>query len=212
MKIIYGTTDFAEKLYYLLKVSGVEVDAFTVDRKYMTVETIEGIRVIPYEELKKKASGTEIYLAIGYRNMNRNRENLYNEVKKDGFSVASYIHPTAVVSTDCLGEGNLIFEHVVIGPYAKLGNCNICYPKSFIAHHTEVGNFNFFAISSSVAGNVTVKDRCFLGNNSYTKDGIVIADETLAGAGAYVSSDTRTGDCVVPARSIVLEKKSIELM
>lgn len=213
MKIIYGITDLAEKLYYMLRQSRIKVDAFTVNQKYMVQDKKEGIPVIPYEKLVVNAAGCEVYIAIGYNQMNRGRERIYEEVKKRGFKVASFIHPSAIVSTAQIGEGTLIFEDVVIGPYAYLGLCNICYPKSLIAHHAQIGDFNFFAISSSVAGNVMMGNRCFLGNSSFTKDGIEIADETLLGAGAYASENTGRGDCIVPARSVVLGNyKSIDLM
>lgn len=212
MKIIYGISDLAEKLYFMLRESSIKIDAFTVNQKYMTKSEINHIPVLPYEGIRKDVKEKEIYLAVGYRNMNRNRERIYYEVKNDGFQVLSFIHHTASVSTEILGEGTLIFEGVVIGPYAKLGNGNICYPGSLIAHHTIIGDFNFFAISSSVAGNVVVGDRCFFGNNSCTKDGIKISNETLVGAGTYISSSTEFGESIVPARSVALNKKSIELL
>lgn len=210
MHVIFGITDLAQKLYYLLNQQGIDVDLFTLDRAWMNQRELYDKPVVAYEDLMPIANEVDLYLAIGYRNMNCIREMVYHRAKADGFRIASFVHFSAIVETENLGEGNLILEQVVVGPYSKLGNCNICYPKVLIAHHTVVENYNFFAISSSVAGNVRIGNRCFLGNNCCTKDGIILADETLIGAGAYIDRDTEVGACYAPARSVRLQKKSSE--
>lgn len=129
------------------------------------------------------------------------------EIKERGYRIESYIHRTACVETDSLGEGNLIFEQAYIGMYARFGDGNIVYPKAMIAHHTKVGDFNYFAISTSVAGHVTVSDENFFGNNASTKDKIIIGKRNLIGANAYVQHDLSDENVIVPERSIVLKDK-----
>lgn len=214
---IYGTTDLAENLFYLLAEDGVEITGFVVERKYITAEYkavsfkdgIRNLPVIPSEELETHYSKDEIavYLCIGYTNMNRARREKFRELKERGYRIENYIHKTACVETDKIGEGNLIFEQACIGMYAELGNGNIVYPKALIAHHTKVGDFNYFAISASVAGHVTVADENFFGNNATTKDKITIGIGNLIGANAYVQHDLSNENVIVPERSIVLEDK-----
>lgn len=214
---IYGTTDLAENLFYLLSEDGVKITGFVVERKYITDEcrTIlfkdetRNLPVIPFEELEAhyKKQEIAIYLCIGYTNMNRVRREKFLEIKKRGYRIENYIHRTACVETDQLGEGNLIFEQAYIGMYATLGNGNIVYPKALIAHHTKVGDFNYFAISASTAGHVAVGDENFLGNNATTKDKITIGNGNLIGANAYVQHDLLDGNVVVPERSIILKDK-----
>ena len=116
------------------------------------------------------------YIAVGYNSMNDARKKIYHELKEMEIKVLSFVHSSAVVMAERVGEGCLIFEHAVLGPYSQAGICNIFYPKSMRSHHSVAGDFNFFAISCSVAGNVTVGNNCFIGNNAATKDGIHIAD------------------------------------
>ena len=120
----------------------------------------------------------------------------------------SYIHPTATVSADSIGEGTIIFECAVIGQFVKLGAMNVFDIGAMISHHSEIGDFNFFAPASTIAGYVTVGHNCFLGANSTIKNGICIGDYTLIGAGCYVSKDTEPYSVQVPARSVTLEGKS----
>lgn len=214
---IYGTTDLAENLFYLLAEDSIEIAGFVVERKYITDEIkaisfkdeIRKLPVIPFEELEEhyKKEEIAIYLCIGYTNMNRARREKFTEIKKRGYRIENYIHKTACVETDKLGEGNLIFEQAYIGMYAELGNGNIVYPKALIAHHTKVGDFNYFAISASVAGHVIISDENFFGNNSTTKDKIVIGKGNLIGANSYVTRDLSDENVIVPERSVILKDK-----
>lgn len=214
---IYGTTDLAENLFYLLEEEGRKIEGFTVDRQYIAEqykaleihgETVK-IPIISFDVLKgypdKKEIG--IYLCIGYTQMNAARREKFAEIKNCGYHIENYIHRTACVETDKLGEGNLIFEQSYIGMYAEIGNGNIVYPKAMIAHHTKVGDFNYFAISASVAGHVTVSNENFFGNNATTKDKITVGNGNLIGANAYVQHDLSDENVVVPERSIILENK-----
>ena len=77
---IYGTTDLAENLFYLLEEEGRKIEGFTVDRQYIAEqykaleihgETVK-LPIISFDVLKgypdKKEIG--IYLCIGYTQMN----------------------------------------------------------------------------------------------------------------------------------------------
>lgn len=214
---IYGTTDLAENLFYLLAEDGIEITAFVVERKYISdaykiisfKNEIRKLPVIPFEELETHYEKEEIavYLCIGYTNMNRARREKFTDIKKHGYRIENYIHKTACVETDKLGEGNLIFEQAYVGMYAEMGNGNIVYPKALIAHHTKVGDFNYFAISTSVAGHVTISDENFFGNHSATKDKITIGNGNLIGANAYVQHDLSDENVMVPERSVILKDK-----
>ena len=214
---IYGASDLAENLFYLLIEDGIKIEAFVAERnfiieKYKILE-VRGrtfkLPVLPFEELEQcyKKEEVSIYLCIGYTKMNRARREKFDEIKKCGYKLESYIHKTACVETDKLGEGNLIFERAYVGMYAELGNGNIIYPKAVIAHHTKVGDFNYFAISASIAGHVFIGDENFFGNNATTKDKITIGNGNLIGANSYVQYDLLNESVIVPERSIIMKDK-----
>lgn len=215
-KYIYGTTELGEILFNCLKECNIEIDGFTVDKEYITDNFLMSYPVVPYDELKSSAENGEeigIYVCIGYKAMNENRRRAFKRIKADGMKIESFIHPSAIVKSDSIGEGCLIFEQAYIGPYTTIGDGNIFFPKSMLSHHSNAGNFNFFSVGCSVAGNVKIGDNCFLGNNSTTKDAVNIGSYTLLGAGCYVSCDTNEYDVIVPARGQILEnKRSIDFI
>lgn len=205
-RIIFGLTDLADVLFYELVQEEIEIDAFCVNKEYLKEKKHMGKPVIAFEEVENTFVSEEIgiYVCIGYHSMNKVRAHVFELIEKTHMQILSFVHPSALVMGQEMGKGCLVFEHAVIGPYAKIGQGNIFYPKSMVCHHSIVGDFNFFAVSSSVAGNVQIGNNCFIGNNVTTKDGIKISDYTLAGAGSYVGKDTQKESCIVPAKSVEL--------
>jgi sugar O-acyltransferase (sialic acid O-acetyltransferase NeuD family) len=214
--ILFGATQFANLLtYYLTKSDEYEIAAYTVDTAYIpSVSEKVGYPVIPFEVVEKEYPPEEygVFLCVGYSKMNCTRKQAYLRTKQKGYDILSYIHPTATVLAEKVGEGTVALERAIIGPFAEIGIGNIIWAGANIAHDTKIGNFNFFAIESAVAGNVKIGDHCFFGNNCTIKNGIRISDYTLVGAGCYVAHDTEAYSVHVPARSVVLAgKRSLDI-
>lgn len=217
VKIIYGLTELAECLYYGLAEQHIKPDAFCADREYIYIEEKFGIKVLAFEDLRNNYPHEEIgiWLGIGYNGMNKARKNIYEMIKEEtDYSILSFKHDTALVQTDDVGEGNLFFEYVNIGPFSKIGNANVFYPNVFFAHHSTMGDYNFMCPVSAVAGLVHVGDNCFFGMHSTVKDNVNVADYTLVGAMAYLTRNTKPYDTFYPAQRGVRVKgfKSTELI
>lgn len=215
--LIFGVSVLAKQLYEWLVEDNYPVEAFVIDEKYKPeqdqfcgkpiVYTASLLRDFPVDQYN-------IIIAIGYNKMNSGRREKYLQLKKMGYNIIGYKHPTALVLADDIGDGNIFFENVTVGKHAKIGNGNIFRPCCLLAHDAIVNDFNFFAISCSIAGNVKIGSNCFFGNNCTVKNEIKIDDYTLVGAGCYLSKDTPTLNSVyVPARSILLEgKNSLDML
>jgi len=148
----------------------------------------------------------EVILGVGYSRMNDIRQNLFNICKEKGYYVASYIHPTAVISKDAkLGEGNIILENTLLQPFVELGRGNLLLYNVSVAHNDKIGDFCTLTGGTSLAGFVTVENNCFLGNSSMVFDHVTLAKYTLLGANAYVKKNTKPYEVIVPARSLTLE-------
>lgn len=212
--ILFGTGPLAKQIFNVIKNdTRYEIYGFCVEEKYLQDSLFCGLPVYPFEYLQdfydKKA--ISVIVCIGYKKMNKIRENILYKCIGGRYDVISYISPNASVNSHNMGIGNIILDNVYIGYDCKIGDGNIFYPFSILAHDDVVGNYNFFSISASIAGNVQVGDFCFLGNNSTTKDGIKIADGTLVGAASYISKNTESWSVYAPVRTIKLEKSSLEI-
>ncbi len=208
--IIFGINQFAEDLcYYLKNETKYNVCGFTVDKEYCTVNEYQGLPVVPFEEVEKIFPSFKygIFICVGYNSMNTVREKKFKQAKEKGYQIMSFIHSTAIVLTDDIGEGNIVLEGVTIGIKCKIGCGNVFWANAHIAHHTTVGNFNFFTISVAIAGNINIKNNCFFGNNCTIKNGVKIDSYTLVGAGAYINHNTEKYGVYVPQRTVKLENK-----
>lgn len=211
-KYIFGTTQLAEILASYIWDAETE-GGYIVDSAYINLFPHLN-NVISWEDFINQIDPDvcEIYIALGYNRMNTIREEVYKRIKNAGYKIGTFVHESAFVSKDAvIGEGCLVFENVTIQPYVECGLCNIFWSNVNICHHTTIGNFNFFAASSAVLGRVKIGNNCFIGCNATIKNEIEIGDKTLIGAGAYCSHSTCENDVFVPAKSVKLDKKSIEL-
>ena len=145
--------------------------------------------------------------------MNDVRKNVYMQCKEKGYTVASYIHSSCSIHSNDIGEGNILLENCLVYPYDKIGNGNLMWDHVLISHDCTVGDFNTFSSYADLCGYVKIGTNGYFGKHCILNDFMEIADYTLVGAAAYAKKNTKPYDVVVPARSIILEnKKSTDLM
>lgn len=215
--LIYGTGQYADIIYHMAhEVLQYEVAAFVLDKEYIADESYLNKPTVAMEQIKKVYPPDGHDMVIGFigKEMFNQRKKKYELCHEMGYRMPNLIHPKAIIASNVkLGSGNVIFEHVSVGPYSILGSGNIFWNGCNIAHHANIGNYNNFAPGMATAGITTIGNNCFMGVNSATNNYVTIADYTLVGAGAYVSHDTKLYDVIVPAKSITLEgKKSTDFM
>ncbi len=213
--IIFGTGDIAQIANYYFDIdSEHEVVAFTVNEEYLKEDTFEGKPVVAFEELEEKYPVTEfqLFIALGYSKMNKNRETKYHESKAKGYTLVSYISSKcSYMSQYPCGDNCFIFEDNTIQPFVKLGNNIILWSGNHIGHHSIIHDHNFISSHVVISGQCEIKSNCFLGVNATLHNNVVIGRETLLAAGAIISKNTVEKGVYLPAKSILLEKKSDEL-
>jgi sugar O-acyltransferase (sialic acid O-acetyltransferase NeuD family) len=200
--IIFGIGDFAQvACVYLRKDSPHEVAAFTVNQQYLPAERILGLDVVPFESLERShpPSDFNLFVAIGYKRLNRAREAVYHASKAKGYELISYVNSRACIWGEVeIGDNCFIFEQNVIQPFVKLGNDTILWSGNHVGHHATIGEHCFIASHAVIAGHVQIGSHCFIGVNATFKDGIRIAPRCVIGAGAVVLRDTKEEEVYVP--------------
>lgn len=210
--VVCGIGDFSDIISDLIeRVLKYNIVAYALDNEYyMPGLWNNNKEVIPVSDILKRFPPDQYDAAIGFIGRDRfeNREKRYKMLKDFGYKVDNLIHPSAVISSNKIGNGNIILENCVIGWKASLGNGNIMWPLSSVNHHDIVGDFNNISPGVSTSGAVRIGSHCFLGNNSTYKNRVTVSDYTLVGAGAYISQDTESNSVYVPGRSVKLSKTS----
>jgi len=191
--IIYGNGRIARIIYQFLK-NHFDVTAFTVDEKLIEENSIEGLPLIPFEDIQEKysADSYKMLIAVGYIQLNALRAQKYQEAKLKGYSFINYIHPSVELHDSVkLGENNVILDHATIHPYARIGNSNIVWSNAVIAHGCTVENNCWITSGVTVAGDSTVRSNTFLGVNATVGHNITIEEENFIGANCLVSRSTK---------------------
>jgi len=193
--VIFGTGELAQLAHvYLAADSPHRVAAFTVDSKHLNTGTLRGLEVVPFEDLERThpPDAYAMFVAVGYRQVNRARAEVYHRCKARGYELISYVSSRAVLWDEAaIGDNCFIFENNVIQPFARIGSNVTIWSGSLIAHHAEIADHCFISLHAVVAGGARVGERSFIGANATIRDHVTVAPACVVGAGALILEDTQ---------------------
>lgn len=213
--VVFGDSTFASLAWFCLENdSQWKVEAFTVDKEYLTQSSHEGLPVVPFENLPKiyPPGSTKLLISLGYTRINGLRMERFNQSIELGYELINYISSRASIwPNQCFGKNCMVYEHAIIQPFAKIGDNVVIRSAAHISHHCVIGSHSFISAGATFGGNVTVGERCFIGLSAVIRNGLKIAERSFIGAGAVVISDTEPDGVYVgnPARRIA--KSSLEV-
>lgn len=210
--IIIGDNEFAEiASCYFEKDYGYKTVAFAVEREYIKSAYLLGIPVIAYEDMDKlfKPSEFAVFAAPVYTQMNRLRQRFYEDSKKKGYEILTYISPRAFVwSNVSVGENVFIFEDNTIQYNAKIGNNVILWSGNHIGHSAEIGDNCFVSSHVVVSGYTKVGNNSFLGVNSTLGNNICFPKESILSAGAVLTKTVVNEGSIYAGNPAVITKKT----
>jgi sugar O-acyltransferase (sialic acid O-acetyltransferase NeuD family) len=188
--IIFGILDTSELAHwYLENDSDYIVEAFTVHKKYKSMDEFLDLPVVAFEDLKKYYPPNEymLFAPMTARNMNRLREKVYLEGKQMGYRYISYISSKATICKNIIGENCFILEDNTIQPFTKIGNNVVMWSGNHIGHHGDIKDHVFFTSHVVMSGHCVINSYCFFGVNSTIRDYSHLAKGTLLAMGASLT-------------------------
>lgn len=195
--ILFGTGKIAEVLlYFFTHHSDRKIVACTADRDHMPGTEWQGLPVIPFEEIARShpPETHDMFIAIGYQEMNTFREERCAQARRLGYTLASYVHPDSGLPSDCVhGDNCFIMNQAHIHPRVRLGNNVFVWSGAMIGHHSSIGDNCWLTSCANVSGVVTMGKNCFLAVNATVAHGIEIGDECFIGANALVTKNAQPG-------------------
>ena len=205
--IVFGVLDTAELAhYYLTHDSDHEVVAFTVNRQYIEHDNFHGLPVVAFEDVETifPPSEYKFFAPMTGRNMNRNREAIYNHAKAKGYQFISYISSRATLFGNEIGENCFILEDNTIQPFTTIGNNVVLWSGNHIGHHGQIKDHVFFTSHVVLSGHCVVESYSFFGVNSTIRDYTTIAQGTLVGMASAIMKETEEWGVYVgnPAKKV----------
>ena len=205
--IVFGVLDTAELAhYYLTHDSEHEVVAFTVNRQYIDHDNFHGLPVVAFEDVETifPPSEYKFFAPMTGRNMNRNREAIYNHAKAKGYQFISYISSRATLFNNEIGENCFILEDNTIQPFTTIGNNVVLWSGNHIGHHGQIKDHVFFTSHVVLSGHCVVESYSFFGVNATIRDYTTIAQGTLVGMASAIMKETEEWGVYVgnPAKKV----------
>lgn len=198
--IINGTTQFSRSIANLIKrENAARIIAFTTKGSLIDEQTIDGIPIIPFEDLSESfdSNNCKVLNTIGYSKMNALREKVNKEIEQTGFRLYTFISNSASIYSDTIGQGSIIMPDVYIGSNVKIGHSCIIDAKSSLTHDIIIEDNVYVASGVIIGGNVVVGKNSFIGLGSTIKNKVHIASFTLVGCGSNVIRNISTSKMVV---------------
>lgn len=196
--VIFGTGKIAEVVLYLFgNCSDRTIVACTTDREYLPGNSWNGLPAFPFEQIEEThpPRDFDMFIALGYQDMNRLRAEKYDLAKSMGYKLPSYIDPASSMPGDCeYGENCFIMNNVHIHPCVRLGNNVFVWSGALIGHHSTVGDNCWLTSCSNISGGVRVGKNCFLAVNSTVGNSVELGDNCFVGANALITKCTKSDE------------------
>jgi sugar O-acyltransferase (sialic acid O-acetyltransferase NeuD family) len=196
--VIFGAGSLARLAHdYCLRDGTFDVKAFTVHEEHLADASWNGLPGVPFERLESEfpPDAGRLFVAVGYKHVNRARAGIVDESRARGYALASIVSKRSHVWPGVdVGENCFVFDAVVIEPRVTIGDDVILWSGSQVSHDSVVGDHCFLAPKAVVLGDARLGERCFIGGNATVRNGVTLADDTVVGAGAVVMRDTRPGE------------------
>jgi acetyltransferase EpsM len=149
------------------------------------------------------AAGIDLaVVAIGHC---RRRLEVASLLRRHAFSLATVIHPRAILASSIdIEAGTVVAAGAIVNPGVMIGENAIINTGAIVDHECRLEAGVHISPGARLAGNVRIGQATWIGIGATVIDGVSIGSNTIVGAGAVVLSDVPDGVMVygVPARII----------
>ncbi len=204
--LIWGASGHALVVAEIIRLQGIyEIVGFLDNvNAQRQGENFCGVPIFGGQELDCcKDKGIE-YIIFGFGDCQA-RLKLSELVVGKGFSLATAIHPKAIIAADVSIEpGTVIAAGAVVNPGARIGQNVIINTRASVDHECVIEEGTHICPGVNLAGRVKVGRAAWVGIGATVIDRVRIGAGALIGAGAVVVSDIPDGVVAygVPARVI----------
>jgi sugar O-acyltransferase (sialic acid O-acetyltransferase NeuD family) len=214
--VIIGDSSFAEIAYeYFTYDSNYKVVGFSVEKAFHTKDNLFNLPIVNFEEIELHFPNKthELFIALTYGQLNRLRTRLYNEAKKKGYKLASYISSHAFCWKNVeIGDNVFIFEDNTIQPFVKIGNNVVLWSGNHIGHHSIIKDNCFISSHVVVCGHCEIEENCFIGVNASIANNLKVAKDNLIGLGCVINKSTEENKVYMGNPGVIVSVPAKKLM
>jgi sugar O-acyltransferase (sialic acid O-acetyltransferase NeuD family) len=199
--IIFGAGRGALTAYKYLKYdSSHEIVAFTVNKEHIHSASLEGIPIVAFENLEEQFSTDTHFLfaPLGFDEMNKVRQRVYEKGKEKGYKFISYIHSSnKTLVPISIGENCFILENQSLNLDVKIGNNVVLWSGNQIGDRVVIEDHVWISSEVCISGNVVIGRNSILAVHSTISHDVHIAEENFIGANALIVKNTQPKEVYV---------------
>ena len=193
--ILAGNAVTAEILHaYLAADARYTVVGAVVDDAYVESGTLEGVPCVGISQVTAAYAPGEhvVVMAMGYDNLNRSRQSVFERLQSMGYAMETYVHPDArVYTTHAIGQGSVVLPGATLEPFVTLGANSMIWCNVTLAHHSTVEDHCWVASGSVLSGQAVVRRNSFVGVNATIVNKVEIGEYNIVGGGALMTKCTK---------------------
>ena len=178
---------------YLAGDERYQIRGTTVDDAFTDKGGVTGLETVALSRLADLLPAQEgvVIMAIGYNDINRSRESMFQRLQRMGYSIETYVHPDARIYTESpLGEGCVVLPCAVIEPGAQLGANSVVWSNVTLAHHCSVSENCWIASGAVISGHARIQRNTFVGVNATVVNEVEVGEYNIIGGGALITRST----------------------
>jgi sugar O-acyltransferase (sialic acid O-acetyltransferase NeuD family) len=214
--ILFGTGKIAEVIHYYAKEEcGYNVVAFAVDEKYKTENTFLGLPVLAFTDIEKAypPASYDMFIAIGYHDINALREAKCKEAIAKGYKLVSIISPnTNIPKNVTIGSNCFIMPPSIIHPCVRIDNNVFIWNGSVVGHHSHIKDNCWLTSGCNISGNVTLGENTFVAINATVGHSVSVGKECFIGANTLIIKNTLDGQVFIAESSKPIKVNSKQFL
>ena len=185
---VIGAGQTAQAIFDLIEDECLyEIAAIGLDQEFINDAVHAKYPIIQIDEIPKKS---KVFVAVGYKTLNAQRQALYERVKQLGLETVNIISKNAIVrNTATLGKNVLIMEQNNVQAGTRVGTGTYLWSGNHLGHHTSIGRFNYISSHCVISGNCRIGDNNFIGVNTSIGDGLKIGSGCIVGQCAIINQN-----------------------
>ncbi len=198
--IVYGGGGHGKALIDLVRVLGtisivgIVDDGLPVGAHIMGIPVLGGVNLLG--QLHKQGLHLAANAVGGIGNIT-NRINVFEHLRKAGFTCPTLVHPTAFVEPSAtLEEGAQVMPHAYVGSEAQVGFGVIVNTGAIVSHDCNLGDYANLSPGAILAGEVSVGHATLVGMGVTVNLHVKIGAHARIGNGATVKQDVPDGGLV----------------
>ena len=192
--IIFGAGVLGHLAYeWFTRDSDYDVVAFTAEKQYLSQDTFCGLKVVDFSDIEKIYPPTEydMYIALGWYQLNRNSTKFYKLAKDKGYKLASYISSKAFVGPGVsIGDNCFIMENCILQLDVIIGNNVKLWSACCVEHYAKIEDNCTLAARAVIAGDSVIGKNSFIGVNASVANKIVVAPDNFIGMASAIRKST----------------------